>query len=153
MNMKPLSTNKGFTLIEVVIALAVLGFGILSMFSMQLFAIKGNTSANRITQGTTWGAHGLEQIMSYEYSEVIGTSPNGNNPLDNGPPVEVDVDDWPHIKAIMANIVDEEDRFDVKWTVTAGAPLDDMTTISVNIASKLDGKQVTLGYVKADPAF
>jgi hypothetical protein len=35
--------------------------------------------------------------------------------------------------------------------VTAGAPLDDMMTISVKIASKLDGKQVTLEYVKADP--
>jgi prepilin-type N-terminal cleavage/methylation domain-containing protein len=146
--MKPLSTNKGFTLIEVVIALAVLGFGILSMFSMQLFAIKGNTSANRITQGTTWGADGLEQVMSSKYSKVIDTPPDGDNDpdIDNGPPVVVAAGYRPD----MTNIVDSE-LFDVAWTVTAGAPLDDMTTISVNIASKLDGKQVTLGYVKADP--
>ncbi len=127
--MRLCKSEEGFSLIEVVIALGVLGIGILSMYSMQLHSIKGNSSANKITQEAVWGADGLEQIYSFDFDEIIDAS--GERP---------DLEDYV-----------DTDLFDIAWTTTEDSPLEDVATIEIKITSKLDGKAVTLQYLKADP--
>ena len=49
--------NCGFTLIEVMIALAIFSIGILGMYALQISSINGNTSARNRTQAIAWAAN------------------------------------------------------------------------------------------------
>lgn len=126
--MNILTSDRGFTLIEVVIAFGVLGLGILAMFSMQTYAIRGNHSANKITQKAVSGADSLEQILTHDFTDTV------------------DQTEMPDLTAYL-----DPDDFTVAWSITEDSPLEDLATIEVTITSEVDGKEVTLQYIKADP--
>ncbi len=65
-----LETDKGFTILEVLIAISVLTIGILAVSSMQVSAIWGNAFAIRQTEGTTIALDRLEKIMSLSYENT-----------------------------------------------------------------------------------
>jgi type IV pilus assembly protein PilV len=45
--------EKGFSLVELLVAITILAFGILGLIGMQVAAITGNSSANQMTVATT----------------------------------------------------------------------------------------------------
>ena len=55
--------NKGFTLIEILIALAIFSIGILGVASMQIYSINYNTNARKLTEATTLGVNTMETLM------------------------------------------------------------------------------------------
>lgn len=57
-------TESGFTLIEILIAMVILSFGLLSLASMQIVAIRVNTSSDELSRGTTLVQDKIEQLMS-----------------------------------------------------------------------------------------
>ena len=59
--------ERGFTLLEVIVAISILTFGLLSVASMQLTAIHGNYKASNITEGTTVAQDRLELFLSQPY--------------------------------------------------------------------------------------
>jgi type IV pilus assembly protein PilV len=65
-----LETEKGFTIIEVLIAISVLTIGILAVSTMQVSAIRGNAFASRQTEGTTLALDRMEKIMSLSYENT-----------------------------------------------------------------------------------
>ncbi len=65
-----MSSQKGFTLIETIVALGILTVGILSLYSMQITSIQGNATANRITQGTSWGANQIESELLVDLKDI-----------------------------------------------------------------------------------
>lgn len=73
--MRKIKSQNGFTLIETVIAIAILAIGILSLYSMQVSAIRGNSHANQITTSANWAADRIEQLIAREYDEKLPTSP------------------------------------------------------------------------------
>lgn len=78
MNEQQRYNDAGFTLIEVLIALMVFSFGILSMGLMQLGAIKGNSVANHLTEATAFGSDQIEQMLSWDYDDDRLDSTNNN---------------------------------------------------------------------------
>lgn len=61
----PFSNNKdGFTLIEVLIAMAILAIGMMAVISMQLSAARNNAKGNLITQATLLAKQKMEQLKS-----------------------------------------------------------------------------------------
>ena len=56
--------EKGYTMLEVLVAISILSFGLLSLASMQVAAINGNSGANRLTEATTWAQDKLEDLMA-----------------------------------------------------------------------------------------
>jgi prepilin-type N-terminal cleavage/methylation domain-containing protein len=60
----------GFSLIEVMIALAIFSIGLLAIFSMHISSIKGNASARGITENVTVAAAKIEQLMSLDYYDI-----------------------------------------------------------------------------------
>jgi len=60
----------GFTLLEVIVAISILTFGLLAVASMQLTAIRGNYNASNITEGTTVAQDRLEQFLLQPYNTV-----------------------------------------------------------------------------------
>lgn len=73
------SNNKGFTLVEVMIGMAIFVIGYLAVASMQVVAIKGDTSARKTTEAATLAADRLETliVMPYEAIETSGEVTEG----------------------------------------------------------------------------
>lgn len=64
--------EKGFTLIEVLIAIAILSFGILAVASMQSSALLGTGKSNSVTQANAVAMDRLERLMSLPLSTWVG---------------------------------------------------------------------------------
>lgn len=75
--------ETGFTLLEVILAVAVLSFGLLAVASMQVSAIRGNAFANDVTEGGTWAADQLEKLLQqglvdYDHEDLVDTDGDGS---------------------------------------------------------------------------
>jgi type IV pilus assembly protein PilV len=64
-------TEKGFTLIEVLVAIVMLSLGLLGLGRMHIAAIQVNTIASRLTQGTTLAQDRAEQLMALPYDDPM----------------------------------------------------------------------------------
>lgn len=71
------NASAGYTLIEILIALTIFSIGILAVASMQIAAIKGNASANWVTEGAAWAADRIESLMAQPYNSA-DLNPAGN---------------------------------------------------------------------------
>jgi len=65
--------ERGFTLIEVLIAMAIFSIGILGVGTMQIRSTTGNTSARIRTEASIWAQDRVETLMLLSY---------GNSDLD-----------------------------------------------------------------------
>ena len=63
------SSNQGFTLLEVLIAMAIFAIGILAVGAMQINSINGNASARRATEAATWAADRVERLIALPYND------------------------------------------------------------------------------------
>ena len=70
---KKISDKKGFTLIEVLVAMAIFSIGILAVGSMQLSATKGSSSARLSTEAVA---------IAQSRAETLILLPYGNTNLD-----------------------------------------------------------------------
>ena len=93
----PFSNNKdGFTLIEVLIAMAILAIGMMAVISMQLSAVRNNTKGDLITRATLLAKQKMEELKSVS---SVTTLTNGS---------EDDIDQSGQSGGI----------FDRSWTIT-----------------------------------
>ena len=67
--------NKGFTLVEVMIGMAIFVIGYLAVTSMQMLAIKGDTSARKTTEAATLAADQLETLIVLPYDNIASGGP------------------------------------------------------------------------------
>ena len=93
--------DNGFTLLEVLLAITILSFGLLAVASMQVAAMKGNAHARGVTEGSTVVVDQLEKLMVLSYDSVVdGSTTVGNT-------------------------------YDLTWTVQADTPMTKTKTIFV----------------------
>ena len=62
--------NKGFTLIEVLVAMVILSIGLLGTAALITGIIRGNQVSNRMTAATTLAQDKMENIKSVSYSNA-----------------------------------------------------------------------------------
>jgi type IV pilus modification protein PilV len=67
MNESVISNEKGFTLIEAIIALFVLTIGVLAMMTLQTTAIRSNFQASTMTTASCIAADQLEQLRTLPF--------------------------------------------------------------------------------------
>ena len=111
--------DRGFTILEVIIAIAILSFGILAVASMQITSIRGNALAGGVTEASTWAGDQAEKLMrlSWDDSLLEDTDGDGANGLDD-------------IGAHSDQSV-TQDPYTIYWNVADNSPLDDTKTIHV----------------------
>ncbi len=95
--------NRGFTLVEVLIASVIFAVGVLAVASMQTSAFKGNTTASEITKSSGRAANILENFLAANYS------------------------------ALATGSLPDEDGYSISWTVTEDPGTNSFKTIKVNI--------------------
>ena len=107
--------EKGFTIVEVMIAIAILTFGILAVASMQTSSMYGNSTANRVTEGTSWAGNKMEELLTIPDTDAqlsVGT---------HGP----------------ETMISGVSRYDVKWEVIDSVdslnPIEDAKLIIVTV--------------------
>ena len=67
--------QKGFTLVEVMIGMAIFVIGYLAVGSMQMLAIKGNSSARKTTEAATLAADQMETLIVLPYENIDSGGP------------------------------------------------------------------------------
>ena len=67
--------DQGFTLIEILFAVAVLSFGLLAISSLQGSAIKGNLMALDRTEAVAWAQTQMESLMALPFNDVVTGGP------------------------------------------------------------------------------
>lgn len=64
-------SETGFTLIEVLMAMAIFAIGILAVGSMQIAAMNGGASARRSTDAATIAQDQIEKIIAGDYDDLV----------------------------------------------------------------------------------
>jgi type IV pilus assembly protein PilV len=80
------TTEKGFTLSEALVAIVVLSLGLLGLERMHIAAIQVNTIASRLTQATTLAQDRAEQFMALPYNDPALADTTSPGIFDPNPP-------------------------------------------------------------------
>ena len=78
----PADPAAGFTLIEVLVALSLLAFGILAVATMQISSIQGNASSMGYTEAATRATDRMEILLNLDYGDanLADTVTGGGDP-------------------------------------------------------------------------
>lgn len=136
--------NKGFTIVEVMIALAIFSIGFLAYSGLQISATKANTKSRWLTQAVTCATDKIEQLLDLPYAHAdlaagMHTPPHNADGIDNDSDGRVDEPD-------------ESGSLNFVWNVTDNAPLANVKTIDITItwSSPYSQHNMNLEYYKAD---
>ena len=127
--------DQGFTLIEVLIAISIFAVGLLAVATMQLSAIRVNSTAGRITTRMTWAQDKIEELMALPYSDPWLEA--AGNPL-------VGNDSAGHTHQLLPTT----DGYTISWTVADDTPVPNTKLITVSVTGR--GKTSQLTSMKSD---
>jgi type IV pilus assembly protein PilV len=115
-------------MVEVMVALGILAFGILALASMQTSSLTGTKTANCVTEATTVAMDKMEDLMMLTYADA-DLSHGAHGP-------EYDI----------------TDRYQIDWTVNDHQPVESTKTIHVTVRWQERGvvKTSSLTYIKMD---
>jgi len=85
--------SGGFSLIELMIALAILSFGILAMMASQLASMKFSTNSRDHTLAMKLAEQQMETLMAMTPADVQGLTLAPGYPNDPGNPIDPDTQD------------------------------------------------------------
>ena len=121
--------EKGFTLLEVLIAISIFSIGILAVGTMQISSIGGNASARMHTEAATWAADRAERLMALPYDHA-----------------DLDAANNPHAAT------EGDGVHNIQWNVADNTPISNTKTIRVIVTWNARGgqKSVFIDYIKAD---
>ena len=129
------NASGGFTLIEVLLAIAIFSIGILAVGSMQISAVNNNASARMRTEATLHATEKMETLMLIPY----------NDP---------DLSDTTHTDASDDNI------YCMEWDVQEDYPLASTKTITLSVRwtdneagcgnFDLKERRVDIDFIRAD---
>jgi type IV pilus assembly protein PilV len=80
---KPSNNQKGFSLLELLVAVSLLAVGLLAAAGMQGVALNSNSLSNRISTGAMIAQQAMEDIYSWPAERFVGGSA-GNYDLNPG---------------------------------------------------------------------
>jgi type IV pilus assembly protein PilV len=147
--------QDGFTLVEILIAIAILAFGLLAVATMQVRAIKTNAIASGISQGLTLGQAKVEELMNLSYSHLDldddgGGISNGTgqDADDNG--VDDDGGNFGLDDTTGADGSEANGRYTIYWNIAVDEPVTSSKTIRVIVTWTEKGihKRIKLDFVK-----
>ncbi|MDD2542042.1 MAG: prepilin-type N-terminal cleavage/methylation domain-containing protein [Desulfuromonadaceae bacterium] len=74
--------EKGFTLVELLVALTLMSIGILAVVQMQVVALRSNTIAQKLTVATNIAQEVMDDIQSRDLADPVGSATAVDVPVD-----------------------------------------------------------------------
>ena len=108
-----LNDQKGFSLVEVLIAITIFAIGVLALAQLQVTAIRGNAFSSTTTDGTTLAQDRIEQLMNLPYDDGALTAGN-HGPVTQG-------------------------VYNVSWNVSPDSPMTNTKTVNVSVTWTANG--------------
>ena len=118
------AAESGFTLIEVMVALAIFTFGIIAILGMQASSIQGNMDAQNMTEAASVGANMVEELITKSYTGSDLT--NGNH----GP------------------VYEDNNKYRMDWTVTTNGDNTKSVNLTVQWTDGSASRQVVYDLIK-----
>jgi len=165
--MKRAKKEEGYTLVEVLVALGILGFGLLAVATMQVTAIKTNARASGLSQGVTLAQAKVEDLMNLPFTALNdpdgdgtnqdadndGTDDNGGNfGLDATEDPADECSNDPVSDGFWPNPWDCTAQYRLFWNVAVDEPVADSKIIRVIViwTERGKNKRISLDFVKTD---
>jgi prepilin-type N-terminal cleavage/methylation domain-containing protein len=154
--------DEGYTLIEVLIALGILGFGLLAVATMQVTAVRTNARARGLSQGVTLAQATAEELINLPYSDLVNLDADGDgtnqdadydgNDDDGGNfGLNDTVDGGGNVIADDSQL-NVNGRYNIYWNVAVNEPAANSTRIRVIVTWTERGKdkRISLDFVRAN---
>ena len=146
---RKINRNQGFTLIEVLISIAIFAIGILAVGSMQIRAINTNVSSRNSTTVITVAKDRAEELMAMSYNDanLAGSAAPGTL---HTPPAAADLIDNDEDGQI--DETGETGQVSVTWNVIENQPLLGTKSIRVTVVRTVGSSQrsAILDFIKAN---
>ena len=138
--------SQGFTLMEVLIGLAIFSIGILGVAAMQISATNSNSSDGRVTSNITWAFDRVEELMALPYTHAALSA--GNHSVTAGN-LATDSDGIDNDSDGEIDEAGETGNISMQWTVTDDMPMNRTKTIQITVTRTGPGgvRTVTLTQV------
>jgi prepilin-type N-terminal cleavage/methylation domain-containing protein len=161
MNNRLSTGNKGFTLIEVLIAIAIFSIGVLAVGAMQVSSVKDNAIARGVTKKASLAADRMEKLLALPYDDpqlsagshpVDGIDNDGDGDIDEGDNASEE-DGIDNDNDGQIDESGESGFITISWTVQDDTPLTGTKTIDVTVTRTTvfgGQRQVSLTSIKAD---
>jgi type IV pilus assembly protein PilV len=124
------SSQKGFTLIEILIALTIFAIGLLGIAGMQITAMQEGNSAHARTAGNSVAQGVMEDILARSGDDSIFTAATGN------------WTDWVFASGDLPN--QGMGTYQVQYKITIDYPTDLPKLATVEVKADGEGRQATL---------
>lgn len=145
---------------EVMVATVVLSIGILSLYTMQMTAIKANASAYKLTASSNAASDRIERLLSLDYDDPLlvdvdgdGTNQDNNNDGidDVGADLAFGLDDADPATADRRDS-SPPSGYTIVWNIAVDYPVPNSKTIRVLVSHQDGGrtKTIPMTYIKAD---
>ena len=138
---KRVSSEKGFTLLEILFATCILSVGLLAVASLQAAAIRGNYFADGVSNGSTWATDKMEKLIAaayqdYEDSDLLDTDGDGDSGLED-------------TSAATADYQETQGNYTIYWNISDNAVLNNTKTLCVIVTWDDHGlvKRVSMQHV------
>jgi prepilin-type N-terminal cleavage/methylation domain-containing protein len=138
--------DEGFTILEVLIAITILAFGLLAIATMQTSSIKGNAHAIGITEGITLAQDKAEELTRLAYDDALLTDTKddgGDTTNQDANQNGIDEDNEGTVVDDILNFgldqtggaADQKEenvgRYNIYWNVALNQPINNVKTIRV----------------------
>jgi type IV pilus assembly protein PilV len=129
---KALKDNRGFTLIEVMIAIFILVITMLGVISVTCTVIRGNSFSKTMTTAITLAGDKIEGLKNTPYSSIAGGT------------------DYAKSDSTIQSAQTSESIYTRNWVVNIDTPATGMKTITVSVSwNWLGARTVTLKTIVA----
>jgi type IV pilus assembly protein PilV len=138
--------QRGLTLLEVLVALAIFAFGMLGIAGLQAASMRGNATSIKMTTAVQLASQRVEELLNtaYDDDDLADAQDDGAGGLDNDTQTSADHSEL----GVQAGDVGR--TYDLFWNVVDDSPMDNVKTIRVIVAwqDQERTKRVALNAIK-----
>ena len=130
--------QNGFTLIEVLVSLAIFAIGIIACYALQVRSASSLGLANSVATSSNWATYAVEDLLALDYLDPFwendkGDLADGFNDIDKTDNAKADETRYIKSDGSISTAASADDLYSIYWNVADDRPLPDVKQIRVTI--------------------